>query len=151
MNTRSGASCSSAWSVGPFSKPPSSAISRGLSPSRSSSAVVSGRSLLSGGLPGAVDAGRMNPRAPRRVFRRHLADLEDIPELVWLAELALADRASIRVEHRHQPVADRLAFDPELDLCGDSLGQVDRLLQSRDRCKLSLCAAAPRSPPRRER
>jgi hypothetical protein len=93
---------------------------------------VSGSSVLSRGLPGAVDAGRMNPRAPRRVFCVTLADLKYVAELVGLAELALADRASVRVEHRHQPVGDGLAFDPQLDLRRYAPGQVHRLFHLRE-------------------
>jgi hypothetical protein len=40
----------------------------GRSPGRSISATLSGSSAFSPGLPGAVTAGRINPRAPRRVF-----------------------------------------------------------------------------------
>src|SRR5450755_538140 len=63
MNTRS----SRAWRVGPTLNPPSNAISFGRIPSRSSSAIVSGSSVSSPGLPILVGAGRISPRAPRRV------------------------------------------------------------------------------------
>src|SRR5947209_6547687 len=99
MNTRWGESSWRASAVGRCSNPPSSATSRGRSASRCSSLVVSGSSLLSGGLPGLVDAGRMNPRAPRRGVLGDLADLNHVAELVGLAELALADRTGIGIEH----------------------------------------------------
>jgi hypothetical protein len=68
MKTRSGAMSARLWLVGPVLKPPSSATSRGRSPSRLSSATVLGSSASSVGLPGAEAGGRMNPRAPRLVF-----------------------------------------------------------------------------------
>jgi hypothetical protein len=37
-------------------------------PSRSSSLIVAGSRVFAAGLPGAVAAGRMNPRAARLVF-----------------------------------------------------------------------------------
>ena len=58
---------SSAWRVGPGLNPPSSAISRGRIPSRVSSLIVSGSSVSSAGFPSRVEAGTINPRAPRRV------------------------------------------------------------------------------------
>src|SRR5438132_2176596 len=80
-----------------------------------------------------------SPRATLGVLR-DLADLDDVSELVGLAELALADRAGIGVEHRHQPLCDRLPRDPLLDLRRDALGAVRELLKARDRLKLALCA-----------
>ena len=58
------------WSVWAVltGKPPSSATSRGLSRSRASSATVVGSSSLSFGEPIQLAAGRISPRAPRRVF-----------------------------------------------------------------------------------
>jgi hypothetical protein len=47
---------------------PTVAISRGLSPSRRSSAAVVGNRSGSLGEPGWVAAGMIRPRAPRRVF-----------------------------------------------------------------------------------
>ena len=58
MNTRSGAISSSAAEVGPCSKPPSKATSRGLSPSRASSLVVPGSNWLS------FDTSRPGIRSP---------------------------------------------------------------------------------------
>jgi hypothetical protein len=68
MKTRSGAIAARLSVVGPVLKPPSSATSRGESPSRSSSATVVGSSVSSVGFPGAEAGGRMNPRAPRLVL-----------------------------------------------------------------------------------
>ncbi len=75
----------------------------------------------------------MNPRAPRPCVLGHLADLGDVAELVRFAELTLADRARVRVEDRHQPVRDRLARDPQLDLLAHPLGAVCHLLELLDR------------------
>src|ERR1017187_5467823 len=48
-----------------------------------------------------------------------LADLCHIAKFVGLAELALADRPRVRVEHRDQPVRDWLAGEAQLDLRDD--------------------------------
>src|SRR5512133_2229310 len=50
-----------------------------------------------------------------------LGQLGDIAELAWLAQLALANRAGIRIAHRHQPVGDLLPTGSLLDLGGDAL------------------------------
>jgi hypothetical protein len=65
MKTALSGSAALAASAG---KPPSSATSRGLSRSRASSATVAGSSSLSFGEPIWLAAGRISPRAPRRVF-----------------------------------------------------------------------------------
>jgi hypothetical protein len=46
----------------------------------------------------------------------HLRQLSHIAELVRLAELALADRARVRVRQRDDAIGDRLALDAPLDL-----------------------------------
>lgn len=61
MEIRSGASGASASALAFVWKPPSSATSLGASPSRVSSATVSGSSSFSPGLPGAEAGGRMKP------------------------------------------------------------------------------------------
>src|ERR1051325_9034395 len=121
MNTRAVSSGFSAWLVGPVMKPPSSAISRGRIPSRSSSATVAGSSVFSAGLPICVAAGRIRPRAPRRVCSVTFGELGDVAELVRLAELALADRPRVGIAQRHDPIADRLAGHPLGDLARDLL------------------------------
>jgi len=68
MKTRSGARSSSASVVAVSVNPPSSATSRGESPSCLSSLMVCGSSVFSPGLPGSDAAGRIRPRAPRCVF-----------------------------------------------------------------------------------
>ena len=113
MNVRSGSSAleclggrADVW------KPPSSATSRGVSPSRSSSATCVGQQRVLGRVAGLVAAGMISPRAPRLGVLGHLADLRHVPELVGLAELALADRSGVRVEDRHEPIGDPLAAHP---------------------------------------
>jgi hypothetical protein len=64
MNTVLASSSASAAFVGLGWNPPSTAISRGLIPSRVSSATVSGNSVFSLGLPTWWEAGRISPRAP---------------------------------------------------------------------------------------
>jgi hypothetical protein len=58
-------------------------------------------------LPAAV-AGSRYPAGAAADVGGDLCELGDVAELVGLAELALADRASVRVGQRHQPVADLL-------------------------------------------
>ena len=70
-----------------------------------------GSSVFSLGLPGAVDCRQDQPPCAAFGVLGHLRELGHIPELVWLAQLALADRAGIRVRERHDPVCDRLARD----------------------------------------
>ena len=85
--------------------------------------------MSSPGFPSLVAAGRISPRAPRRVFSVTSAICVDVPELVRFAELALADRPGVRIGQRHEPVVDRLARDPLLDLRGDLLAAVGELLE----------------------
>ena len=57
-------------------------------------------------------------RAAARVGRQ-LGELEDVAELVALAELALADRPRVRVGERDEPVGDLLAREALADLPAD--------------------------------
>src|SRR5512144_144541 len=114
-----GCRSASASFVGPVLNPPSSATSRTLIPSRSSSATVPGSNVSSAGLPCSVEAGRISPRARGLVFSVTSAKLRDESELVGLAQLALADRPGVGVEQRHDPVPDRLARHTLADLPGD--------------------------------
>ena len=76
----------------------------------------------------------------------HLGQLRHVPELVRLAELALADRSRVRVGERDEPVFDRLARHALLDLPGDLLAAVGQLLEPRRRASF---AFAPRPRARR--
>ena len=76
---------------GPGLNPPSSATSRGRRRNRSSSRTVSRSSVSSCGLPIWLAAGRISPRHAALGVLGDLADLRDVPELVGLAELALAE------------------------------------------------------------
>jgi hypothetical protein len=73
-----------------------------------------------------------------------LSDLHHIAELVGLAQLALADRASVRVGQRHQPVSDLLATGSLLDLGDDALATVSELLQLLSGAQLGPGAAPTR-------
>src|SRR5947208_1293435 len=81
------------------------------------------------------------PACPTPGVLRDLANLKHVAELVGLAELALADRTGVGVEHGHQSICDRLPGDPQLDLRRDALGPVCELFQPRDRAKLALCTS----------
>jgi hypothetical protein len=96
------------------------------------------------GLPGALAAGSTSPRAPRRVVAVTLSELGDVAELAWLAELALTDRAGIRVTQRHQPVAELLAPHPLLDLGGNALAARSQVLQPPGGTQLGLGAPPAR-------
>jgi len=82
-------------------------------------------------------------RGRRGGWWRDLGDLHHIAELVGLAELALADRAGIGVGQGHQPVGDRFAPRPLLDLGGDALAMVGQLRKPPRGTKLGLGAATP--------
>src|SRR5215210_384907 len=91
--TRSGAISARLWLVGPVLKPPSSATSRGESPSRWSSATGARQQRVLGRVAGRRGGRQDEPaRAALGVFS-DLRELGDVAELVGLAELALADRA----------------------------------------------------------
>ena len=60
----------------------------------------------------------------------YLGQLADQPELVRVAQLALADRPGVRIEQRHDPVGDRLARDTLAGLPGDLLAPIRPLLQA---------------------
>jgi hypothetical protein len=128
MNVLVGASAFRVCSLGPGTKPPSRATSRGPGPA----GPARRRSVPAGGVRPGCRAGWPRTghsrgrrvgcwRWPRRPGRRSRTR--------WLAELALADRAGVRVAHRHQPVADRLPTRPLLDLGGHPLAAAGRLLQ----------------------
>src|SRR5579871_1823337 len=76
--------------------------------------------------------------------RGDLGQLEDIAELVSLAELALADRAGLRVGHRDNAFCDLLARQTLGDLPGDGRGQFGGLLELQGRGELALRATTPR-------
>jgi len=59
----------------------------------------------------------------------HLRQLDHVPELVRLAEFALADRARVGVRERDDPIRDRLALGTPLDLPGDLRAAVGELLE----------------------
>jgi len=69
--------------------PPSSATSRGASPSALSSLTVCGSSVFSPGLPGSDAAGKIRPRAPRLVFGVTSAICATYPNSVGLPSLPL--------------------------------------------------------------
>jgi hypothetical protein len=79
----------SASLVGAGRKPPSATISRGRILARCSSAAVCGGSVFSAGFPGAWPAGRMNSRAPRRVFSVTSQICATYPNSVGLPSLPL--------------------------------------------------------------
>src|SRR6202020_986799 len=79
------------------------------------------------------------------------ADLRHEPELVGLAELALADRPGVRVEDRHDTVGDPLAAHPLLDLLGDPPPPRDEDLESVDLSQLGLGAPPASASPRDHR
>jgi hypothetical protein len=128
-NTRASGKC---WLAASTAKPPSSATSRGLIPSRSSSAAVAGSSSLSFGEPIWLANGQNQPaRAAARV-RGQLGEPEDVAELIALAELALADRPGVRIGQRHEAVGDLLAGQALGDLPADLFGELDLRLQALD-------------------
>ena len=129
MKMRWGASGASASALVFVWKPPSSATSRGVSPSRRARRPSAAELVL------ARVARRRRRREeeaarPRLRARRHLRELLDVAELGRLAELALADRACVRVEERDEPVSDRLAGQPLRDLLDDLLAALDQRLQA---------------------
>ena len=73
-----------------------------------------------------------------------LGQLDDVAELVGLGQLALADRAGVRVSQRDEPVSDLLPTGSLLDLGGDALATVGQLLKSPRGTKLGLGAASTR-------
>src|SRR3954462_10167282 len=76
-----------------------------------------------------------------------LAELHDVAELGRLVELALADRSRVGVADRDQPVADRLARQPQPDLGAHPGGQLAQALQPLGRPRLWAHAAAASGPP----
>jgi hypothetical protein len=72
-----------------------------------------------------------------------LGQLDDVAKLVGRAQLALADRPSVRIAQGHQPVGELLATGSLLDLGGDALAVVGQLLQPPPGTKLGLGAATP--------
>ena len=87
---------------------------RGRIPSRAARQQFRAAACSRPGCRSATGPGRTSPLAPRLGVLGHLRDLRDVPELVRLAELALADRPRVRVGERHDPVLDRLARDAQL-------------------------------------
>ena len=81
--------------VGPGLNPPSTAISRGVIPSRSSSATVQGKSVSSAGLPSCVDAGRISPRAPVLACSVTSASWETNPNSLGYADICIAQPVPI--------------------------------------------------------
>ena len=79
-----------------------------------------------------------------RVFG-DLADLRDVAKLGRFAELALADRASVGICERHQPVADLQSAGAPVDLLGDLLTARGEFLELVGGAELGLGAAAARS------
>ena len=97
MNTRLGVRALRVSLVGSVWKPPSTVTSRGESPSRSSSLTVAGQQRV---LSWVARGGRCREDQPAGTTSgvlRHFGELGHIAELVRLAELALPDRAGIRV------------------------------------------------------
>src|SRR5215204_2280111 len=87
MNVLVGASLARVWAVGPGTKPPSRATSRGRRPRRSSSAAVWASRRFSAGLPAAVAAGSRYPRAPRPVLAVTSASWATEPNSLGLPNL----------------------------------------------------------------
>ena len=133
--------------VGPTLNPPSSATSRTLIPSRVSSATVPGSSVSSAGLPSSVEAGRINPRAPRLVFSVTSANWLTNPNSLGFPSFPLRIGRASGSRQRHDPVLDRLARDALVDLPGDLLAAIRHLLQLGGRLQLRLRAAPARLAP----
>ena len=96
--------------------PPSSTISRGRTPARSSSAVVWSSSLFSPGFPGSCPTGRFNPRAPLRVFSVISQIWATYPNSVGLPSLPLRIGLASGSAIDTSRVGDRQPADTPVDL-----------------------------------
>src|SRR4051812_27280391 len=102
------------------------------------------------GLVERPDAGaRWEDQAPSAAARvlTQFGELHDVPELGRRAQLALADRPGVRIADRHQPVGDRLAREPQLDLRAHLLSQLTELLEPISGRLLGTGAATSRTLP----
>ena len=112
-----------------------------------SSWAVSGSSVSSAGFPIWLCGRQDEPARALLGVRGDLAELIDVPELRRFAELALADRAGVRVPQRDQPVGDLLAVDAFGDLLGHLLAAIGEFLQRLGGLELRTRAAPARTTP----